>query len=92
MKYLGIRIDSKFNWKAHIDDIALKLIRANAMLHKFRDFVDVGILKAIYHTQFESYIHCACFIWGQNVCTINRLFILQKKASRLIHYNQLDTA
>ena len=32
VKYLGIRIDNKLNWKAHINDIALKLIRVNAML------------------------------------------------------------
>ena len=90
MKYLGIRIDNKLNWKAHINDIALKLIRANAMLYKVRDFVDAGILKSIYHALFESHIHYACIIWGQNVCTINRLFILQKKALRLIHFNERD--
>ena len=28
VKYLVIRIDNKLNWKAHINDIALKLIRA----------------------------------------------------------------
>ena len=43
MKYLGIRIDSKLNWKAHIDDILLKLIRANTVLYKVRDFVNAGI-------------------------------------------------
>ena len=40
MKYLGIRIDNKLNWKAHINNIALKLIRVNAVLYKVRDFVD----------------------------------------------------
>ena len=45
MKYLGIRIDSKLDWKAHIDDIALKLIRANSLLYKGRDFVNAGILS-----------------------------------------------
>ena len=79
MIYLGIRIDHKLNWKAHINDIALK-VRANAMLYKVRDFVDAGILKSIYHTLFESHIHYACTIWIQNKCTINQLFILQKKA------------
>ena len=88
VKYLGIRIDKKLNWKAHINDIALKLIRANAMLYKVRDFVDAGILKSIYHALFESHIHYACIIWRQNVCTINRLFILQKKALRLIHFKE----
>ena len=88
VKYLGIRIDTKLNWKAHINDIALKL-RANAMLYKVRDFVNAGILKSIYHALlFELHIHYACTIWGQNVCTINQLFILQKKALRLIHFKE----
>ena len=77
MKHLGIRIDNKLNWKAHINDIALKLIRANAMLYKVRDFVDAGILKSIYYALFESHIHYVCIISGRNVCTINQLFILQ---------------
>ena len=75
----SIRIDNKLNWKAHINDIAFKLIRANAMLYKVRDFADAGILKSIYYALFELHIHYACIIWGQNVCTINGLFILQKK-------------
>ena len=82
MKYLGIRIDNKLNWKAHINNIALRLIRANAMLYKVRDIVDAGILKSIYHTLFESHIHYACIKWGHNVCTINQLFVLQWKALR----------
>ena len=75
VKYLGIKMDKKLNWKAHIDDIALKLIGTSALLYKVRDFVNAGILKAIYHALFESHIHIF-----MNVCTINCLFILQKKA------------
>ena len=41
---------------------ALKLIRANAMLYKVRDFVNAGILKSIYHALFELHIHYACTI------------------------------
>ena len=89
MKYLSIRID-KLNWKAHINDITLKLIRTNAMLYKVRDFVDAGILKLLYHALFESHIHYACITWAQNVCAINRLFILQKKALRLIDFKELN--
>ena len=34
VKKPGIRIDNKLKWKAHFDDIALKLIRDNALLYK----------------------------------------------------------
>ena len=88
VKYLGIRIDNKLNWKGHINDIAPKLIKASAMLYKIRDFVDAGILKSIYCALFESHIHYACIIWGQHVCTINQCFILQNKALRLIHFKE----
>ena len=32
----------------------------------------------------------ACIIWGQNISTINRLFILQKKALRIINIKELN--
>ena len=62
MKYLGIRINEKLSWKAHIEDIALNLIRADAMLYTVTDFVIAGILKAIYHALFEFHVHYACII------------------------------
>ena len=52
------------------------------------EILDAGILKSIYHALFESHINYACIIWGQNVCTINRIFILQKKALRLTHFKE----
>ena len=67
VKCLGIRIDNKLNWKAHIEAITLKLIRANAMFYKIRDFAIGGVLKAIYYALLESHIHDACIVWGQNV-------------------------
>ena len=67
VKYLDIRIDNKINWRAHINDIALKLIKANAMLYKVRDFADARVLKSIYYALFELHIHYTCIIWGQNM-------------------------
>ena len=70
VKYLGIRIHNKLSWKANIDNLALKPIRANTMLYKIRYFVNAGILKAVYHALFESHTHYVCIIWGQNLCAI----------------------
>ena len=87
MKYLNIRIDNKLNWRAHIDDIVLKLIKASGMLYQVRDFVNTRILKAIYLVLYESHVHYACIIWGQNICTIN----CQKKVLRLIHFKERNS-
>ena len=88
VKYLGVKFDSKLNWKSHVSATATKLNRANAILYKVRDFVNANILKSIYYALFESHIKYACIIWGQNISTINRLNILQKKALRIINFKQ----
>ena len=86
VKYLGVRIDNKLNWKAHIDDIAIKLLRANAMLYKTRDSVNKAMLKLIYFALFDSCINYSSIILGHNINTLNRLFLLQKKAVRTINF------
>ena len=86
MKYLDIRIDNKLNWKAHIDNVAFKLLRANAIFYKVRDYVNASILKAIYHALFELHIHYTCIIMGiecmHNQSTLS--FINQKYWNFLI--------
>ena len=69
----------------------LKLIRATTMLYKVRDYANARISKAIYHGLFESNISYACIILGQNLCTINLLFILKEKALRVIHFKEHNT-
>ena len=34
VKYLGIKIDHYLNWQDHVNNIAIKLNKANAMLYK----------------------------------------------------------
>ena len=88
IKYLGVKIDKELNWKIHIDYIALKLSRATAMLYKLRDFVSPKTLVSVYYALFESHLNYACTVWGQNIHSVNRLFILQKKALRTLHHKQ----
>ena len=87
-KYLGVKIDSKLNWKIYINATGTKLNWANAMLYKVRDFVNPNILKSIYYALSESHINYAFIIWGQNISTINHLYILQKKALRIISFKE----
>ena len=61
------------------------------MLYKLRDFVSPNLLKSVYYALFESHLNYACTVWGQNIHTTNRLFILQKKALRTLHFKQRNT-
>ena len=63
VKYLGSRIDCKLNWKVHIDNISLKLIRVNAMLYKVRDFVN-AVFQKQFTIPYLSHIFIMCVLFG----------------------------
>ena len=46
VKYLdtGVKIDENMNWHHHINDLAAKLNRANALLFKIRNYVNQKVL------------------------------------------------
>ena len=86
IKYLGIKIDQHLNWQDHIDNIAIKLNKVSAMLYKVRQFANERTLISIYNAIFNSHLKYASIVWSQTKSTINRVFIIQKKALRTIHF------
>ena len=72
VKYLGVKIDTNLSWQYHVNDLSIKLNRANALL-------------SIYFAIFDSYLSYCCLVWAQNYSTIQRIIILQKKAIRIIN-------
>ena len=36
VKYLGVKIDTNVSWQQHVNDLSIKLNRANALLFKMR--------------------------------------------------------
>ena len=90
VKYLGIKTDKSLKWKHHVSDITTKLNRANALLFKIRNFVNINTLKTFYYTIFDSHIDYANVIWDRNVNAINTVSILQKKALRTISFQPRD--
>ena len=47
VKYLGIQIDKRLTRKQHINHVALKLNKANAMLSKLRHVLDIKTLRSV---------------------------------------------
>ena len=85
-KYLAVKTDQHLTWQHHINDLSVKLNRANALLFKIRKFVEDKILRSIYFAIFESNLNYCSLVWAQNYNVINRLVILQKKAFRIMNY------
>ena len=75
VKYLGVKIDTNLSWQYHVNDLSIKLSRANALLFKMRKLVSLKILKS----------YC-CLARAQNHSTIQQILILQKKAVRIINF------
>ena len=86
VKYLGVKTDRNLTWQHHVNDLSIKLNRANALLFKMRKFVSLKILKSIYFAIFDSYLSYCCLVWAQNFSTIQRTVILQKKTVRIINF------
>ena len=53
VKYFGIKNDKNLNWKLHVNDIAVKFNRENALLIKIMNAVNSITLK----TTLEFFIH-----------------------------------
>ena len=56
MKYLGIKIDRLLHWHDQVNSITVKLNRANALLLKIRNYVNMKTLRNIYFAIFDSHL------------------------------------
>ena len=88
VKYLGVKIDTNLTWQHHVNDLSIKLNRANALLFKIRKYVSLKILRSIYFAIFDSYLSYCCLVWAQNRGTIQQIVILQKRQLELLIFNQ----
>ena len=78
VKYLGIKIDTNLTWQHHVNDLSIKLNRANALLLKIRKYDSPKILRSIYFAIFDSHLSYCCLAWAQNFSSIKQILILQK--------------
>ena len=88
VKYLGVKFDTNLNWEYNVNDLSIKLIRANALLFDIGKYVSVKILRSIYFAIFGSYLPYCCLVWHQNCSTIQQIVILQKQLLELLILNQ----
>ena len=85
-KYLGIVLDPELKFDKHIDHVAVKISKSIGILFKLKKLkVPMQILKQIYYSLIYSLLNYNISVYGGTYNThLNRLFLLQKRAIRLI--------
>ena len=81
IKYLGILIDSTLSWKHQISNISKKISQAIGIMYKLRPFLPMKVMKDVYYSLVYSHILYAI--------DLGKLLILQKRALRLMTYNDV---
>ena len=88
-KYLGVIIDKNLNWKSHVSFLTKKIKRNIGALSKLRHFVNIDILTNLYYALIYPFFTYYILSRGNTYsCTVNPLFILQKKALRIISFSE----
>lgn len=85
IKFLGVTIDDKLNWKPHLHHLCNKISQITGTLYRIRNCVTLDCLKLIYYcTAYQHLLYCSS-IWGGAYSTLlDGLFLAQKKLMRVI--------
>ena len=85
-KFLGVQIDPKFHWDAHINYITKKLSKCIGILCKARRILNTDTLKSLYYTFAYPYLIYCNIVWGDTYqIHLNKLLKIQKKIIRIIY-------
>ena len=76
VKYLGVYLDEYLNWATHVNQLCVKLVKANAMLSKIHYFVNKTTLRSINFAIFNSHLSDTCTAWEQSIVPSHRICIL----------------
>ena len=56
IKYLGLILDNKLDWKGHIVELKKKLSRAIGLIHKMKGLCPISVLRSLYQSLQFSFI------------------------------------
>lgn len=82
-KFLGIIVDHRLDWRAHVEFVAGGLARCCYALRTLSALVSTEASLASYHAYVQSRIRYGLIFWGNSADAV-RVFRLQKRALRNI--------
>ena len=84
LKFLGVVLDDKLNWKSHIAYVSNKLAKSIGILYKVRYILSSELRKILYSAFVTPHIAYCNIVWGSTYrSNLKALMILQKKAVKL---------
>jgi hypothetical protein len=85
IKYLGVFIDPKVNFKYHVNQISLKLSKAFFFIRKSKHFLTLPALKSLYFSLIHCHLVYALPVWSSTSLNVLKPIITKQKiAIRLI--------
>ena len=94
IKYLGIYLDEKLNWKNQITHVKSKISKNLGIFYKLRNYSSVNMLKQLCYTLIYPYLDYGSMSWGntyhtnlsqlkskQNTCVRSILFANKKESA-----------
>lgn len=92
VKFLGIIIDRNLKYYSHVNVVAGKLSSGLFVLRRLSSFTDTDVLLMAYYALIYPHMSYAVCIWGHESSYTKQIFLLQKKAIRIIaHLRQRET-
>ena len=85
IKYLGVFLDEKFNWQAHVSYLSKKLACSVGILSKLRYYTNIKTLLQVYDSLIGSRLNYGLIVWGSAGKTaLQPIRVLQNRAIRMI--------
>lgn len=83
VKLLGITLDSRLNWEAHIDIICVRLSRILYLLRRLSADLTNHYLRQVYYAFFHPILSYGIRLWGHS-SNVQKILLLQKRAIRIV--------
>ena len=92
-KLLGLTIDNKLTWSAHIDNLCSALSSKISLLRQLATYVPTEVLKKFYQSYILPLIDYRSITWsGASAANLDRILKLQKRAARIILHTDFSTS
>ena len=66
VRFLGIIIDDKFSWEAHLQYLEANLLSAITIIKRIIKCVPKTLHKQLYFSLFQSYLTYGISVWGMS--------------------------